>query len=487
MKRFMAMFLAAVMTLGMAMSALAATRESATITVGNAEGATLTYLQVIEPKSTTETGWTFITDSIAKDFTDAFGLSAEQDQLAIAMLIKAQNTAIPELAPSIVKTATAATNVQIQQAFDNVINNQDLGDMENPQTVTEAGLYAIKAVQSGYTYRAMAAYVGFDTVTIDGTTYEYPSLKDAPLEAKKIPTTITKADNDENDAVAIGQVITYTVETDFPYFNQKDQNKYFAVSDAIVGAEYTKLNGEDQTAKVVIGGEDVTKKVTFEEDEANDTFTVNLTQFIDAENSKASQKVVITYQAIVDEVQVVNGATSHVGTDEYDSNPVNLYTGKITLTKIDADDDSVKLADAGFQVKNGDVVLTFIQKDEAKKVYTYDPTGTIVEVFTDGEGNVVVEGLDIGTYTFVEKTAPAGYSINENAEEIELDIKDEGEAVDGKAVKIYANAGSIADTKLLALPGTGGVGTTIFTVGGCAVMIAAAFLFFASRRKEESK
>ena len=44
---------------------------------------------------------------------------------------------------------------------------------------------------------------------------------------------------------------------------------------------------------------------------------------------------------------------------------------------------------------------------------------------------------------------------------------------------------SIPNTKLAALPSTGGIGTTIFTIGGCAIMIAAAGLFFATRRKTD--
>ena len=44
-------------------------------------------------------------------------------------------------------------------------------------------------------------------------------------------------------------------------------------------------------------------------------------------------------------------------------------------------------------------------------------------------------------------------------------------------------ADSIPNTKLSALPSTGGIGTTIFTVGGCAIMIIAAGLYFATRRK----
>ena len=44
-------------------------------------------------------------------------------------------------------------------------------------------------------------------------------------------------------------------------------------------------------------------------------------------------------------------------------------------------------------------------------------------------------------------------------------------------------ADSIPNTKLSALPSTGGIGTTIFTIGGCAIMIIAAGLYFATRRK----
>ena len=41
----------------------------------------------------------------------------------------------------------------------------------------------------------------------------------------------------------------------------------------------------------------------------------------------------------------------------------------------------------------------------------------------------------------------------------------------------------IKNTKIAQLPSTGGIGTTIFTIGGCAIMIIAAALFFASRRR----
>lgn len=46
---------------------------------------------------------------------------------------------------------------------------------------------------------------------------------------------------------------------------------------------------------------------------------------------------------------------------------------------------------------------------------------------------------------------------------------------------------AIPNTKLSTLPGTGGIGTTIFTIGGIVIMITAAGLFFANRRKNSAE
>ena len=471
-KKLLAVLLTLVMVMGMTITANA---NSATITVNDADAATLSYIQVIEPEVTSATGWKFSSTSIAEDYKSAFGVN--DDQVAIAMLIKAANETVPTTAHSIIKNATAATATQINQALDNVMNGESFSAMANPQTVTTAGVYAILATESGYTYKAMAAYVGFGTVNGN-----YPTLTNAEVTAKKISTTVTKADDDANNAVAIGDTITYTVTTAFPYFNQNDTNKVFKMMDTIEGAEYVGLTGENKTATAKIG--DTPVEVEFKAGEENYGFVADFSSFIDNANSNAGKTVTITYQAVVTEIDVVNTAASRIGEVITNSNPINLYTGQITLTKVDADDNNVKLANAGFEVKNGNTVLTFVQNDADEKVYTFDPEGTITEVFTDENGEVVVEGLDIGTYTFTEKTAPTGYSINETPLNIVLDIEDDGEAVEGNAVKVFADADQMADTKLIALPATGGIGTTIFTVAGCAIMIMAAFFFFASRRKE---
>ena len=110
------------------------------------------------------------------------------------------------------------------------------------------------------------------------------------------------------------------------------------------------------------------------------------------------------------------------------------------------------------------------------------------QVFTKEDGKVLVQGLNVGTYYFTEKTAPKGYSINEEAAEAILVITKENGGVETEdglvAGAVISQTTGMTDTKLGALPSTGGIGTTIFTIGGCAIMIIAASLYFANRRKK---
>lgn len=203
-----------------------------------------------------------------------------------------------------------------------------------------------------------------------------------------------------------------------------------------------------------------------------------------------------------------------------------VYTYQLAFQKKGEGDDAAALAGAIFG----------IYKDE-------ECTQLVDVVITNENGYAVSTQVAAGTYYVKEIQAPEGYTLNETVYEITANWKtatkkveqtvttrkyttnaDEsmnkiqvGWILDGvfysekpsdnakaayvksethttttlETVEENDKAGNgtalldevIPNTKMSALPSTGGIGTTIFTIGGCLIMIVAAGLFFASRKK----
>lgn len=166
-----------------------------------------------------------------------------------------------------------------------------------------------------------------------------------------------------------------------------------------------------------------------------------------------------------------------------DNVPVKLFTGELVLLKYGDGNVNNALANAEFVLyKDGEEVpLTFTKQENGKYKYAPDAEDATATLVTDENGMIDVEGLDVGSYHFEETKAPEGYSINTDGKTLTLTVNG-----DVATAKLY-NEGQLNDTKLSALPSTGGIGTTIFTIAGCVIMIAAAGLFFASRKKSDNK
>lgn len=476
-KKILAVLLAMAMVMGMSLTAFAApvTKETATITIKDEDGKLLKaedvemkYVQVIKPDTTTITGWAFTSADIENDYLAAFKLTKGQE--VIAKL-----------------TANTATADEIAQALSNVAGDAKVTfePMANSQTVNQAGVYAIKAIDKlkegetdKFTYNNMTAYIGFGTLEIDGTEYAYPSLVDAELTAKRAPISVEKVITDEDAVVAVGDTVTYKITATVPYMNPNDTDKTFYIYDNISGAVYDLKGATIKDGNTAVEGASIVLN------DAKTGFSIDLGSLINNSNSNAGHQIVVTYNAVVTATTVGNEAhAGHKGGSQFGSTPnVPTYTGKITLTKTDATDTNMKLAAAGFHVtkKDSTTLLTFVLSSDG--VYKYDPNGTITEVVTREDGTVTVEGLDLGTYTFTEVTAPEGYSVNATPVEAVLTLA-EGTKV---ATATITQEASMKDTKLSSLPATGGIGTTIFTIGGCIIMVAAAGLFFASRKKSSN-
>ena len=494
-KKVFAIILSMVMIMGMSLTTFAAPKEDATITVKNADNAELTIVQIIKADQKADTGWAF-TDVAKEAFTSTF---KQTDQVIIQSLING--------------TADSET---LSKALHEI---KGYAPFTNRSSVSSAGLYAIKATEKGYTYNIMTAYVGFGEVkNEDGEVInEYPSLMDTEVDAKKSPLTIGKSVDDEDGYYAFGQILTYTIETYVPYMDPAALNKTFKVRDELYNANYY-LAGDKSVAKIELDGEEtpigdsmdfVVETKPSGSDFFTQAFTIDLSKLITLDNVNAGKKVTITYTVKVigdTPSDIFNNASSHVGDDDYYAEQVRVHTGNICLTKYD-EDKTEQLSGAGFEVRKADgsgsysELLKFVKV--ADGIYAFAPNAEeeayVTEVFTATEddefgriekGQLYIFGLDAGTYQFTETTAPEGYSINKKPVTATLDEdswNNTGNDGTRAASRTYVEFIEMIDTKLGALPSTGGMGTTIFTIGGCVIMIAAAGLYFASRRRQENK
>lgn len=462
-KKVSAMVVSLLMALAMVVPVAAA---NPTITVKNIatdENVTLSYLKVVKQDKTTKTGWAFVDETVAQIFRDEYGKKDDQAILASLANSAAHSKALARLG-----------NLS---GFTGFTNNG-----ERKTEVDGAGLYVVKVVDNSnkYTYNVMAAPINFEYANNPAT------LKNAELAVKRSETKLTKTVNDTDGAVHNGQTVTYTINVKVPSIDPTATNKLFKVTDKLTGAEYQK---NTVVAKLGLGNNATTLDVTPTFDDATNSFELDLSSLIDDTNSNAGKDVTITYDVLVtsENDKVTNTANvSRTGSENYSSDSVDLYEGAITLTKTndyEKESDKKLLAGAGFNVldKDGNV-LKFVDKGNNTYVLAKDQTvttGVVTEVVTGANGQLVVKGLDKGEYQFKEVTAPDGYSINETNSSATLTITGD------KATAEFTADTDMRDTEVGALPETGGIGTTIFTVGGCAIMVVAAALFFMNKKKHE--
>lgn len=509
-KKIGALLVAAVMVLSMCTAVFADDTTEATITVKTPDGnalaingenpATIWCIQVIEPDQTAETGWKFTTETVETVFKSNLGNVDAQTAIKMLANKAGQDAGQQSLKYANVGTATSA---QFEAALAAVTKNATNANKvsANPIPVTKAGVYAIKAAQDGYTYKEMAAYVGFsDSMTVTGN---------VDVAAKRSSKVIEKNVEETDHVVAIGDVKTYTVKTEVPAFTPTDANKYFAVKDEITGAEYVK-DGENVAVTVTVDGKTIKDyKIVM----GTGNFTIILKdnradkEIVDAKvkennepvindsNSYYAKEVVVTYQATITDVTARNTAYGNVGSDEKSSTPVDLYTGTIKVIKKETNSEKL-LPNAKFVVyrmndgkkeyaKLTDGKLagwTKAANSDVKVDIKNGNTNGIGIIVTDAKGEATVSGLDLGDYYFEEVEAPTGYSLDATPNKVTVTLKEKVKEASA-TTDVISNPLTKYNTTLNSLPSTGGMGTYLFTIIGVVVMAGAAGAFFISRRK----
>lgn len=361
------------------------------------------------------------------------------------------------------------------------------------------------------------------------------------------PHIVKYVDDDKTDGViddlgttaSIGDIVEFQIATMIPNHKMYGNQYTFIITDKMAdGLEYV-----DGSIEVVLT-EPGQAPVTLTDDDVNaDIVTSGLADGIDLKvellkTTEIDQDSVleIFYQAKVlttAEKVNVNTATLTYSNDPNDetskgnvSASANVCVWQTVITKYmegaDGTLSSTRIAGAEFQIfkKEGGVVadqpLTFsvVDVDGAEyKKYIYDPAGTETTLKTyDGSANadqyaqILIFGLGEGTYVVRETKAPTGYFLATG--DFEYTVTDTiglaGMVADAAITPTARETGvpgqftrvTISEPDLLvsfgitnrpssALPGTGGMGTTLFTIVGI-VLMAGALAFFTSRKRSRA-
>lgn len=375
---------------------------------------------------------------------------------------------------------------------------------------------------------------------VEDKTYDIESST-AWVKVSSVPDVIKEIENGETDvkgnAVDIGDEVTYNVTID-PIPNYVGDYPVLNVVDIL--SEGLTYKENSLTVKVVDDSASPNTEIPLASgtdyqfarngQELTVDFVLPGTGY--TLNEHHGRKVIISYTVTVNSKAAVNesGNNNNVtlnyttdsktnGNDDTDTDKTYTYTFDIDgattgtkdiITKIGEGNESNALPNAIFGLyldSNCQVPYTNGSGSLTKAEGLSEAANTVT---SDSTGQLYIKGLGEGTYFLKELAAPGGYSVNthvftivisaeyntdgtlkewtvmiDNAETAKFTVT-HGSTGSDMSDNIATNPGiDIKNTKLSDLPSTGGIGTTIFTVGGCIIMIAAAALFFMNRRKSE--
>ena len=345
-------------------------------------------------------------------------------------------------------------------------------------------------------------------VKVVGTVTISPKSNDVPEFEKKLKDT-----NDTTGDVSGWQdSADYDIDDYIPFRLQgtvpEDYDSYSKYYYAFHDKEEKGLTFDPSSVEVFVGDEETGTKITTGYTVVTSptdgcTFEIVFDDLKKVTSVTAGSTITVTYKSQLNENAVL-GAHGNVNTAklEYSNNPrdngtgtgttpwdnVIVFTYKVVVNKVDQ---------AGHPLDGAQFTLT-------KKINGADDFVQTMTIDADDKALFTLSGLDDGEYTLTETVTPPHYNTispitftvnadhtitweTERREDILTSLS--GNKVIGEITfDVDKTAGSLTTNVVnnigTTLPGTGGIGTTIFYVIGGGLMVAAAILLITKKRME---
>ena len=526
-----------VSSLSYVFAAVPAATDRANVTVKNVESGTgveVIGYRIISPKYSTGSdtgGLTGYEMAYENMFADIENPTEEEISAIVAKINNRELQIVPE------------TFTYNSETTDYELKNVAAGTYLVLVTGTDTTIYNPMVVSAGYSPGDSTLKNG----SVDASdTKLYAKKMDDPSVEKEI---VSPGSNNSNgDDLARGDKQSFKISTTIPSYTDAYTNAVFTITDTLQGLTLDQnsifvLNTDVDPKSAT----DAQKIAAGTGENANYTITKSATGFEIAFTSKyildhGNGTVVVRYDATLNDDSEINfdanknkavleyssspktnGGASNTKTDEdttyhytfgIDADLGGSITGETTteqtkeLVKVNEDGttETTTTTETGDPVTNIEYTALsgakFLLKGKNGKEYT---------ATTDGNGYLKFEGLDAGEYTLEEIEAPNGYTLDTTKHPVVISaeynadgtLKSYSITIDGKATSTYTatyeggtiksvdtSGGNITtflkNTKIKALPSTGGMGTYIFTILGVFIMVGSAYAYM-ERKKKRSK